>query len=45
MRKINYDKNPSTLVKGFEQEIDRGYAKIAETLGKQFKPGKTIVVT
>jgi len=43
MRKINYDKNPSTVVKGYDQEIKRGYAQIAESLGKQFKPGKTVV--
>jgi len=43
MRKINYDKNPSTVVQGYDQEIKRGYAQIAETLGKQLKTGKTVI--
>lgn len=43
MRKINYDKNPSTVVKGYDQEIQRGYAQIAQALSKKITAGKTVV--
>ena len=43
MRKINYDKSPSTIVKGYDQEIQRGYSEIAKTLKSKFKSDKTIV--
>ena len=43
MRTINYDKNPSTRIQGFDHAITRGYPAICETLKKRLHEGKNIV--